>query len=899
MYLRDARHLDKFLYALGDDLFYEPLESHYEPLADYVSIITPLLTAHASGWVSTKDRLWFHIHPKQTNLPGQGWKLHVSATLNNSSTLLDIVARVALQRQVPFKFALDSQILSLMTSKRWDRGGSGKFITLYPADITVMKNVLEQLYSELRDQEGPYILSDKRYKDCKVLYYRYGGFRHETSLNVIGEHVSVLRSPDGQEVPDIRRPYFSPPPWADDPFGEHVQSGESGLTLNDGRYTIKEALSFSNSGGVYLAEDVTTGADVVIKEARLHTLQDGRGNDAITLLQKEHAILTLLSETGIAPAPIEVFFDWENCFLVEEYVAGVDIRELMLGSSPLMLVHPSSDNAADFYGIYQKLFTSFFNIVDILHEHGIVFGDLSANNLRIDPYTHAVRLIDFEGAFRVGVDTAPLLFTPGFRDPRTLKTPPGTLDDLYALAAIMLYAIFPIHALSSLRSNLYEGILEIVINDVGWAHTPAYEIISGLSKGVMSCKQAERLLNIPPQIVAPMTNETTTLDSNLCGIRANEIGKFLVANIRLGESTLFPADPFVERTNSLSLGFGACGVLYALQKCGIALPSHAIEWVARKLDALQPNDLAPALLTGSAGIAWILYDLGMEERAMQLLSSTNESPLLTAHHSYLYGMAGVGMANIYLYRRTLKQEYLMAAEYLAEQLLRTAHNGDNGLYWKSDDIVHIGYGYGQSGVALFFLRLGQLTGKEAYFSQGRQALAFDISCGVELETGVLSFPRAVGDFTLDPYLEEGSAGVARVALRYGMWNQLDQMLSDVHRKYASYSGLLYGLGGFVDVLTDAFIASGNPKYLEMVKRPLSGLQDIYLLEYPDGVATPGDGLLRVSCDYATGAAGVMRALHRHANFGHADFVLDELSAFAGEGGSPTHPPSSVNDQQWS
>ncbi|MFD0431360.1 hypothetical protein ACFQ60_41240 [Streptomyces zhihengii] len=39
---------------------------------------------------------------------------------------------------------------------------------------------------------------------------------------------------------------------------------------------------------------------------------------------------------------------------------------------------------------------------------------------------------------------------------------------------------------------------------------------------------------------------------------------------------------------------------------------------------------------------------------------------------------------------------------------------------------------------------------------------------------------------------------------------------------------------------------------------------------------PGEGLLRCSCDYLTGSAGVLRVLHRVHHGGAPDFLLDEL-----------------------
>jgi tRNA A-37 threonylcarbamoyl transferase component Bud32 len=880
MYLRDARHSDKFMYTLSDEQFYEPFEDHYQPSQEYVSLVTPLLPELADDWATTRDGFWFHVHPRKFALPLQGWKVHVSATIQNGASILKRAAKIALLNKVPFKFALDRNILSLISSKRWNRGGSGKFMTLYPSDLPSFKSLLEQLYAELRDEEGPYILSDKRYKDCRVLYYRYGGIKRNARADMLGKKVPVLITPEGEPVPDVRTPYFAPPPWAADPFpGEEPEQQE--MTLNAGRYLVKQALAFSNSGGVYLADDRQTGGQVVIKEARAHTLMDGKGNDAIKLLKKEQEILELLRDTGIAPRPVESFYDWENFYLVEEYVKGVDVRELMLTQSPVTRVSPSLSDTRHFYEAFKKIFKSFAHAMAVLHEHGILFGDLSANNLKIDPATYAVRLIDFEGAVRLGVDEATPLYTPGFKDPlRARKNAVGLEDDLYGLAAIMFYMIFPIHSLSSLRGDLYGTVIKTVLDDIGWSQTEVFNVISGLSKGELPLADARELLDKPAHLTPP--RYAAEVDADFCDQASKELGNFILASMRDGgKGALFPADPFMHQTNPLSLGFGACGVLYTLKKCGVEIPERAYGWLEQALDKYEGSDeLPPGLLTGAAGIAWSLGELGLEERAARFMEMANRSPLLKRHHSYLYGMAGVGMTNLYLYAHTKRPEYLAAASELAESLLKAAKENDSGIYWEDDRLVHLGYGYGQSGVALFFLRLFQLSGKEKFLLEGRRALDFDLAHGVEAESGVLSFPRGPSDFTLDPYIEEGSAGIAKVALRYGMSDRIGMVWSDVHRKYSRYPGLLYGVGSFIDALTDAFLFTKDAKFLEMAKRPIAGLKDLYLIKQPAGLATPGDGLFRFSCDYATGVAGVMRALHRFAHLGEADFALDEVAPAA-------------------
>lgn len=875
-YLRDARHADKFMYTLMDELFYEPVETRYRPWDEYRAPVGELIQELAVDWAITRDGFWNMVHPTyQFEIPAQGWKVHVSANIANAVSILKRAARVALTKKVPFKFALDKNVLATMSSKRWARGGSGKFITMYPSDMSCFKSLLEDLYAELQAEDGPYILSDKRYKDCRVLYYRYGGMQRVTRTDIKGEKVLVLTAPNGEAVPDVRTPYFSLPPWATDPFPT-PKPEQKEIVLNN-RFRVKKAIAFSNSGGVYVADDRETGREVIVKEARPHTAMDDQGNDAVKLLRKEYQLLELLRGSSITPEPIDAFEAAEHFFVVEEYLDGLDIREIMLTQSPLMLARPSLSDSKDYFEICRRTLKAFAQAVDLLHKQGIVFGDLNAKNLKIDPATHTVRLIDFEGAFRPDSDQPTYLYTPGFKSVASIrKNTQGFEDDLFALAANMLYMLFPIAAFTTLCDDLFDRVLRTMLNDVGWSQTEVFNVINGLAKNELTPASAIELLDKPAEILAPAFADD--IDAPSCDEISQQLGRFVLASIRPDrDDGLFPADPFIHRTNTLSLGFGASGVLYTLKRCGFEIPKTAFDWFEQRLDKVKPRDLPPGLLTGASGIAWSLSELGLEDRALELMKGANESALLKDHHSYLYGMAGIGMANLHFYARTNKPEYLAIANELGDALLRSAQESELGVYWENDGLLHLGYGYGQSGVALFLLRLFQLSGKEKFLYEGRRALEFDLSHGEERESGVLSFPRAPGDPTVVPYLEEGSAGIARVAIRYGIWDErLEKMLADVHRKYAGFVGLLYGLGSFVDVLTDAYLFSDDVKYLEMAKRPITGIRDLYLLERPEGLATPGDNLFRVSCDYATGVAGVLRALHRFTHQDEADFTLDEI-----------------------
>ena len=876
-YLRDVRHVDKSLSVVDHSIFYEPFAEIYQPGDEYLCVVAACLPDSSDNWRITRDGVWFHVHTPRIVIPAQGWKVHLSSLPSNSIAILTVAATVAVKGDIPFKFALDPRIRSLMCSKSWYRGGSGKFITFYPSNLDQFKWLLEELYERLRGETGPYILSDKRYKDCRALYYRYGGMASHYELEITGQRAPVLLSPDGSAIPDERKPYFEPPPWETDPF--HEEMVEDTGTVMARRYAVKNALSFSNSGGVYLAHDVKLGREVIIKEARPNTVVDDWGHDAVSRLTKEHQILKLLAPTGRVPEPVEMFEEWEHAFLVEEYIKGDDLRELLLTRSPLMRVRPTLAESTAYYELFRTLSKGIIRAIGCVHQHGIVFGDISPNNVKVIPETLEIRLIDLESACRLATDDPTVLHTLGFRRRDKPDSEPGTqADDLHAIASVMLYLIFPISALSVLKNDVFTSVFRVMLADLGWSDTPVYPVVHGLSSGEMSCDQACALLDSPVHLRPPSYAEE--VEENFCEAAARKLGEFLLHHIKPAGEVLFPADPFIQLTNPLSLGFGACGVLYALKKSGIEIPPSAFVWLEERLDTVDPGTFAPGLLTGTAGIAWCLLELGAEDRAAHFMQLANESGLRTAHHSYFYGMAGIGIANLALYHRTGNVRYLNTAVELASQLLDHSHENDRGLHWKSGDLVQVGLGYGQSGVALFFLRLFEVSGDEKWLRAGRQALLFDISHGVELEAGTLTFPRGVNDTTVEPYLEEGSAGVARVALRFGMFEQAESMLLDVHRKYAVFAGLLYGTGSFVDILTDARQFLDEQKYRLMMRRPLAGIRDIYLLKRQEGWATPGDGLFRVSCDYATGVAGVLRAFDRAGRLDAADFSLDEFGRVA-------------------
>lgn len=476
--MRDERWVNRYSYVWSDSPFHESIDRHYQPSAPSFADV---LEEQAKDRVSREGIWWVVDHggPGRPHPPHQGWKIHVSGHPANAEATLRTVSEYLARSAISFKFALDPYMLAFLNSKATSRGSGGKFMTIYPDSVAQFREVVGDLTRLLGDARGPYVLSDMRYKDCAALYFRYGAFRKRHTVDIMGRKIPVIAGLAGELVPDKREAYFTKPDWVDWPFEDwQPPDPDGGGTTLHNRYEVVEAISFSNSGGVYLARDQRSGKNVVVKEARPFTNFSPTGSyDAIVLLRKEWEILHLLRDTGIAPRPIDLFQEWEHLYLVEEFIEGADIRSaLFKRSHPLLRVHPTRRDSARYLRSFFRLFRNFVAAIQKVHARGVLLGDLSARNLLITRRTQRVMLIDFEASLRLAthgakdkLDEVSLLYTPGFRHmERRSRSVYDEYDDLFSLASIMNYYIYPITAYSLLRSDVVTAVYGQLIHDMGW-----------------------------------------------------------------------------------------------------------------------------------------------------------------------------------------------------------------------------------------------------------------------------------------------------------------------------------------------------------------------------------------------------------------------------------------------
>lgn len=873
--------------ALVNVEFYETLDEYKPEEGDFYRLVRELVPG---DWSFHRNQgVWFGCNPPgDPPLPQQGWKIHVSANIRQGKEILAATVPILRDMQIAFKFCVDGQMLGMMNSKQWVRGGSGKFVTIYPPDEPTFLVLAEKLHEATREFNGPYILSDRRYKDSKVIYYRYGGIQSVSILNVNGERTPVLISPEGERIPDIRHPYFVVPPWTKDPCGEEALPAAAQrpaeVLLKDGRYRVKAVLRYSNSGGVYVAEDRESGTDVVIKEARPgveSTL------DSMTLLAKEFRLLSAVKEYGLAPQPIDYFQDWEHVFLVQEFVKGFSVPTFSSRNNVTLLTNPTHEKVQTYYDKFRKIFLQLARHIEQLHQCGIVFADLSPENLMIHRETLQLWILDFEGAYQIGVDPPITLFTAGFAYADQMNGSPATFaSDYFAMGAIMHFTLAPVNEIFMINPKARYTFIKSVIQDIGFPAAVG-TVISQLLDKVPENRPT------PAAVIEILERETEVSEPRFESAGPEALPRYqedvckIVRHI-LGVATydrrdrLFPSAGTVFRTNPLSIAHGACGVAYFLNKTTGRLADPVADWILQSLQELPY--LPPGLYIGLAGIAWVLAECGFLNEAKTIFSKSIGHRLLPDAVDLYYGVAGWGLGALKMFSVTQDEVYLDTAREAAQRLLSSKQEDERGYYWGDKDIP-IGFAHGASGISLFFLYLYLATRDELFLDAGQKAIAYDLShSSPTLDGDGFSWKRSTETpQIIYPYWIYGSAGVGTALLRYyrltgsAEYRQaLDKIFLDTNRKYAVFPNHDKGLAGLGEFNLDLYQLTRDRSHFDGALRVATGIS-LFRVENSKGLTFPGQPLGRASCDIATGSSGVGHFLHRlsHPEL-ESPFVLDCL-----------------------
>jgi class III lanthionine synthetase len=606
------------------------------------------------SWKSTVDGIWRTWSPPRAKLlPSAGWKIHISSSAVDADTTLDLVARACTSFRIPFKHLVNEFHFVWLHQKYASRSQSGKFITLYPYEVPEAQSLLEYLTSEFEDRSGPFILSDRRYKNSRVVHYRYGAFRKIIRFDpVTSRKLHMISGPDGALIEDKRGPKFTLAPGIIDPFrlsDESTKNHSVSSTLHG--YRFEYAIRHSNSGGAYSAINIESNRRVFVKEARAHNGLVKDGSTAQDRLRREYRALNNIyaEHPTLCPEPLGYFAEWEHEFLVTEWIDGLTLHQWILENTPLIRARMEASHAKKYYTDCIEFLNELDHQLGLLHSIGLRFGDLNPRNMIITP-TGKIRLVDFEAATSIKEPSAKM-GTPGYVLPTELSDA-GIDGDSYSLSAVARGMLFPVHSLMERNPRFWPP----ARRDANRIAPVPQDLWSAAARYIASDGNFD--IEEPP---CPHIDDLITIAQKWVGDLINGIFEMADEN---NQYWLFPPSYQGLSYNTTCFAYGSAGVLSTLQLLEIDIPDVFVQRFLRDVRSSR-EEYDDSLFFGSAGIACALTDLGLMDDASALLTK-NEDDIVPG--SLATGKTGYGFACLEFYCRTGDGEWLDRALAVAEDI---------------------------------------------------------------------------------------------------------------------------------------------------------------------------------------------------------------------------------------
>lgn len=833
----DLRYI---MYANTDKDYYYPPNTQTKKSAYKIPKQT-------EGWQTEIDEHnhWRYMMYEKNNLPEQGWKIHISAPIYAAQKILDLCAPILMEKNVDFKYVDSEWELFLKNSKYGDRGGAGKFITIYPNDVKQFEDLIFSLAEVLKGTpNGPYILSDKCWKDSNV-FFRYGGIR-PMYADIGGSRVLAIKNINGEFMEDTRGPSYSLPDFVEEPDfikraeEEMAQLPEQPSKLDE--YEIIKALHFSNAGGVYVAKRKDTGQEVILKEGRPESGIDGDFRDAHFRIYHEAQVLDRLNDVPQVINYYGIFKEWKHIFLEEEYHTGTSLNSWVTLRYPFVkgIEHKlEKDYSANAAIILRNLVEA----LKAMHNKNIGMGDLQPMNLMIDEDSFAVRIIDLEAADALQSNNLPALVTPGFTTSRAKNRLQG---DWFAMSRIARDTFLPIGPVQ----DLDEGIL--IKHDI-WIEknfgSGAMDIIREIE---MECEKHLK----PEEKQSDGYHKFWTL-ADIKTVK-NKIRNGIESDLKVSE-ILIGGDirQFEETGGKLNVKTGGFGVLLALHRTG-TLPEKAKKWLYRYSKEKYVKSLDSGLYSGKSGIACVLYECGFKERAKEILLSIN-IPKDTQDVSIAKGLSGMGIAFLSLMKCERIPEIEIKLDEVTEKLIELVKT-DLKLTIDDPDGIPVGLFHGWTGVSLFFLMRYIWQNDKEWLDFSLQALQKDIDCCIFDDNGIFYVDD---DKRFFPYLDGGSLGIGMVLLELKkympkefMQKELEGLDKQNHTRCCHNGGLFHGYAGFLAYANSAGFSGLDEMFQNM---------NIFLIESKENIYCPGNYAFKFSADISTGSAGILLTLQDIVN----------------------------------
>jgi tRNA A-37 threonylcarbamoyl transferase component Bud32 len=868
---------------------------------------------------------WILVEHLAAEIPEQGWKLHVSATVNSAESVLRRVLAVLEQDGTNFKVAASHADLDTLNQGFAGLGQIGKFVTVYPQDDDQAVRLAVALHDATKGLAGPAILSDRPLRRGSLVHYRYGSFSPRNVRLSTGEVVPAVLAPDGTLVREERGSKYARPPWAVDPCARTMVAGRlDSHRIVAGRYLATGTLHQSPHGAVYSAVDVLDERPCVLKRAYRHACVGMAGRDAQSDLQHEAEVLARLEAAPGFPTPFGLTEHDGDLYLVLEPLEGRTVSELVEHLTAEARHLPRDE--------FVSLGRSLAEALQVVHNHALVHRDVKADNVLVAP-DGSIRLIDFALAKEIGAP--PAMETGGTRGycppEQALGQSPAVTDDVWALGALLYYVATgadpriaprpfallerPVALLNPLVDRQIERVINRCLTSEPTNRFPSMRDVAAELTG-LDAKPTVASFDRERRLGAATSQErflssAIRLGDTICHALAGHQPAQESLRIDQGE------EPVMWRPIDDSIGSGIAyrdlniclaGVVLALAEVAAEgrNPAHrtALATTAKQLAAAPRLDTRPlpGLYVGEAGVGAALLRAGQVLGNATLVKAAAARGRLVSRLPHgspdlFNGTAGRVRFHILLWDATGRREHVDDAVAAGEVLLDLAVPLPRGrLCWSvtadgsgPEPLAHdsagadqrlredhgrvLGYAHGAAGVADALLDLFEVTGDERFKDAARRAGSWllDLAEPALDDGSGLDWPTVEGGPRMGPHWCHGAAGVGRFLLHAARLNVLPDAAA--YAKKAARAVALgaraatpiqcHGLAGGIEYLLDVFQATNDNVYLADALS-LARVLEAFALERDGMLVWRSEAPTSVTPGYLGGYSGVAICLLRLA-----------------------------------
>jgi hypothetical protein len=292
-------------------------------------------------------------------------------------------------------------------------------------------------------------------------------------------------------------------------------------------------------------------------------------------------------------------------------------------------------------------------------------------------------------------------------------------------------------------------------------------------------------------------------------------------------------------------------------------------------------------------VAYVLAELGHHQDALDVMDLAQPVRVDSAELGLHSGLAGIGLNLLRFGELTGESTFADLAARVVDVVADRLGGPDDVPEISGGDNPRAGLMYGSAGPALLFLHAYEQTADAGLLDRAAVALRQDLRRCLLGEDGTLQVDQ--GWRTL-PYLDEGSVGIAMVLDRYLGHREdeefaaaRDALLAVTRSGYFVQSGLFTGRAGMIACtgMRERAGSADGPGTDTLAL--ILGLR-WHALPHGGGLAFPGNQLLRLSMDLASGTAGVLlalgTALHDHPVY--LPFLAPAGGTRPNDGAGPTN-----------